>query len=71
VENMQRVGISIEDDLLKQFDKFIEKQEYANRSEAVRDLIREKLMVDKLAQPKSSAIAAIFVVYDHHSSKLT
>ena len=71
MDNMQRVGISIEDELLKQFDEFIEKQEYANRSEAVRDLIRDKLMVEKLAQPKTRAIAAIFVVYDHHSTRLT
>ena len=60
MENMQRVGISIEDGLLKQFDEFIEKQEYANRSEALRDLIREKLMADKLDNPRTKAIAGIF-----------
>jgi CopG family nickel-responsive transcriptional regulator len=71
MKNMQRVGISVEDDLLKKFDKLIDKQGYANRSEAIRDLIRERLMRDQLEEPASSAIAAIFVVYDHHSSQLT
>jgi CopG family nickel-responsive transcriptional regulator len=28
-------------------------------------------MVDDLAKPNTSAIAAIFVVYDHHSSQLS
>ena len=71
MDKMQRVGISIEDDLLRKFDNLIEKQGYANRSESLRDLIREKLMVDDLAKPNTSAIAAIFVVYDHHSSQLS
>lgn len=71
MDKMQRVGISIEDDLLKKFDKLIEKQGYANRSESLRDLIRDKLMVADLAKPNTSAIAAIFVVYDHHSSQLS
>jgi len=71
MKNMQRVGISVEDDLLKRFDKLIDKQGYANRSEAIRDLIRDRLMGEKLKEPASSAIAAIFVVYDHHSSRLT
>lgn len=71
MDKMQRVGISIEDDLLRKFDKLIEKQGYANRSESLRDLIRDKLMVADLAKPNTSAIAAIFVVYDHHSSQLS
>ena len=71
MDKMQRIGISIEDDLLKNFDKLIEIQGYANRSESVRDMIRDKLMVADLAKPNTNAIAAIFVVYDHHSNDLS
>ncbi|MBW8036077.1 MAG: nickel-responsive transcriptional regulator NikR [Planctomycetes bacterium] len=71
MDNMQRVGISVEDGLLKKFDKLIDKQGYANRSEAIRDLIRDRLMREQLEEPASNAIAAIFVVYDHHSTQLT
>ena len=71
MNKMQRVGISIEDDLLKKFDKLIEKQGYANRSESLRDLIRDKLMGEELEKPNTKVIAAIFVVYDHHSSQLS
>lgn len=66
----QRIGISLEEDLLSKFDDLITKSGYTNRSEAVRDLIREKLAAQKLADPNSSTIAAIFVVYDHHQAKL-
>jgi len=71
MDNMQRVGISVENDLLKRFDKLIDKQGYANRSEAIRDLVRDRLMREQLEEPDSNAIAAIFVVYDHHSTQLT
>lgn len=67
---IQRIGVSLESDLLCEFDTFITKQGYTNRSEAIRDLIREKLISEKLASPQTTAIAAIFVVYDHHQSKL-
>jgi len=70
MEKVQRIGISIEDRLLARFDKMIAEQGYQNRSEAVRDLIREKLTEQKLADPKSEAIAAVFVVYDHHQANL-
>ena len=66
----QRIGVSLENDLLCEFDTFINEQGYTNRSEAIRDLIREKLTSEKLTSPQTTAVAAIFVVYDHHQSKL-
>jgi len=69
-QKTQRIGISLEDDLLTQFDDLIARGGYTNRSEAIRDLIREKLTAEKLADPETTAIAAIFVVYDHHQAKL-
>jgi len=66
----QRIGVSLESDLLEDFDSFISEQGYTNRSEAIRDLIREKLTAEKLTEPDTTAVAAIFVVYDHHQSNL-
>ena len=71
MENLQRVGISLDEDLLNKFDKTIDKKGYSNRSEAVRDLIRQSLVEDKLAEPETTAVAAVFVVYDHHQSQLS
>lgn len=67
----ERIGISLESDLLTGFDALIKQQGYTNRSEAVRDLIREKLAKEKLANPKTRAVAAVFVVYDHHHRQVS
>ena len=69
--DLERIGIAIETALLASFDKLIEKQGYANRSEAVRDLIREQLTEEKLKNPTGKAVAGIFLVYDHHATDLS
>jgi CopG family nickel-responsive transcriptional regulator len=69
--NLERVGIAIESSLLAAFDKLIEKQGYANRSEAVRDMVRERLAQEKLKRPSGKAVAGIFLVYDHYATDLT
>jgi len=75
MDKMQRVGISLEAGLLEEFDNLIESQGYGNRSEAVRDLIRQRITEKQLSDPRTDAVAAVFVVYDHHqqsvSQKLT
>jgi CopG family nickel-responsive transcriptional regulator len=71
MSTIERVGISLEKNLLAEFDRLIGRQGYANRSEAIRDLIRESLSKAKLAEPSASAVAGVFLVYDHHSTKLS
>ncbi|MCK5563826.1 MAG: nickel-responsive transcriptional regulator NikR, partial [Planctomycetes bacterium] len=66
--NMQRIGVSLEASLLEKFDEVIALQGYTNRSEAVRDLVREKLTAEQLNNPDAEAVAGVFVVYDHHHS---
>lgn len=67
---IQRIGVSLEDKLLLSFDKLIASQGYSNRSEAIRDLIRDQLSEQQLTKPKAKAVAAVFLVYDHHSKGL-
>jgi CopG family nickel-responsive transcriptional regulator len=67
---VERIGVSLDKKLLSMFDKLIAKQGYENRSEAIRDLIRQQLSTESLSQPKTKAIAAVFLVYDHHLTKL-
>jgi len=71
MKKIQRIGVSLEEKLLTQFDKLITAQGYFNRSEAIRDLVREKLSTEKLTNPKAEALAAVFIVYDHHKAKLS
>ena len=67
----ERVGVSLDKKLLSMFDELIRKQGYSNRSEAIRDLIRNRLSEEQLSEPTTQAVAGVFLVYDHHSTKLS
>jgi CopG family nickel-responsive transcriptional regulator len=68
---IERIGVSLDKELLSTFDKLIAGQGYQSRSEAIRDLVRRQLSEERLENPKAKAVAAVFLVYDHHSTKLT
>jgi len=69
---LERIGISLEDDLLRQFDRLIAEKGYANRSEAIRDLIRAELVQRAWAEAKGKEerVVVVALVYDHDSSSL-
>lgn len=69
MDNLYRFGISLEKELIKAFDSLIKKQNYHNRSEAIRDLIREALTRKHLAEGGVIA-GAIVMAYDHHKREL-
>jgi CopG family nickel-responsive transcriptional regulator len=64
-----RFGVAMERGLLARFDKLIEDKGYANRSEALRDLVRGELDRDAWQRGKRT-IATITIVYDHHVREL-
>lgn len=60
----------MEQRLLDEFDALVEKKGYANRSEALRDLVRREL--DQAAwRSGKPAVATITLIYDHHVRELT
>ena len=68
MDKVIRTGISFEPKLLKLFDKFIKEKGYTNRSEAINDIIRDRLT----HMHKSQIIGTIKVIYDQkvgHYSK--
>jgi CopG family nickel-responsive transcriptional regulator len=68
---MERVTISLEDKLLAAFDGYIKRKGYENRSEAIRDLLRERLEEDRLEEGQAPyAVACLSYVYDHHQREL-
>ncbi len=70
---LERTAISLEEDLLAQFDRLTKRRGYSNRSEAIRDLIRDQLVQDEWSQQeKDSAdkVAVVSLVYDHDSASL-
>ena len=64
-----RFGISIEKDLSDKFDRFIREKKYTNRSEAIRDLIRDIFVKESWRQNKNVS-GAITMVYNHHKRDL-
>jgi len=68
MEQIERIGVSLDKKLLAKFDKLIAKKGYPNRSEAIRDLIRRQLSSEQLRDPKAHAVGAVFLVYDHHAT---
>ena len=67
---IERVGVSLDKKLLTDFDKLITEQGYQNRSEAIRDLIRREISSKQLDNPNTNAVGAVFIVYDHHATRL-
>lgn len=67
---LRRFGVSMEESLLKRFDKFIEENNYRNRSEAIRDLIRKELVEQEWIKKSQPVAGAIIMVYDHHKRDL-
>ena len=69
MSELVRFGVSIEKSLVNKFDNLIRKQNYSNRSEALRDLIRNKLVENEWKKDDNIA-ASISLVYDHHKRDL-
>lgn len=69
---MQRFTISLDEALAEEFDRLIAVRGYVNRSEAVRDLIRQQLgsaLMD--AKQAKWCVATVSYVYDHHDHTVT
>ena len=66
-----RFGVSIDQDLLENYDRLIAERGYATRSEALRDLIRDALIQQKIdTESTTQTLGSLTLVYDHHASNL-
>jgi len=69
---MQRVTVTLDDDLMRELDELIAARGYQNRSEAIRDLARAGVRQSVIDTGKAkSCVAALVYVYDHHSRELS
>jgi len=71
VSNVARFGVSMSETLLNQFDQLVQARGYANRSEAIRDLVRDALVVKEWEEGEGEVAGTITLVYDHHTAGLT
>src|SRR5262245_8718192 len=67
---LTRVSISLENTLLDAFDQLILAKGYNNRSEAIRDLIRARLIHEGAEAPDGEQVVVVTLVYDHHAREL-
>lgn len=69
MSNIERFGISVPKDLLEEFDQIISKKGYSCRSEAIRDLMRDNIVEQSIAEDRE-VIGTVTMVYDHHTRDL-
>ncbi len=65
-----RFSVSLPEKLLEQFDKLLIKKGYKNRSEGIRDLIRDNLIQQDIEENKD-VYGVITILYDHHVRELS
>lgn len=70
MSRLVRFGVSIEEDLLRRFDRLIQAGGTTNRSEAFRDLIRARLLEEEVADEAAEGFGVLTLVYDHHRREL-
>ena len=68
--NLQRFGVSVDAALLEQFDKMITSKGYTNRSEAIRDLMRDFLIEEEWRDGTGIAVGTVTLVYNHHQREM-
>ncbi|NLF09842.1 MAG: nickel-responsive transcriptional regulator NikR [Pirellulaceae bacterium] len=66
-----RFSVSLEDDLLEQFDRYCRQESFATRSEAIRQLLRDTLTKQAWADESDDAAGTLTLVYDHHRPQLS
>ena len=64
-----RFGVSLDHHLLQDFDRLIRDKKYVNRSEAIRDLIRDQLVGEEWKFGEK-VVGTITIVYDHDVREL-
>ena len=69
MSDLSRFGVSMDDELLERFDRLCKRRKYQNRSEALRDLVRDALVRDEW-EGDEEIVGTITLVYDHHTREL-
>jgi CopG family nickel-responsive transcriptional regulator len=68
---MERITMSLDESLARDFDELAKERGYASRSEAMRDLLRREIEAHRHQRDgKSYCVASLSYVYSHHERKL-
>ena len=70
MSDIMRFSVSVESDLMELFDKYCQQEQFATRSEAVRQLIRDMLTRRAWESGDQEVAGSLTLIYDHHRSQL-
>ncbi|MDD2628832.1 MAG: nickel-responsive transcriptional regulator NikR [Limnochordia bacterium] len=68
---LSRFGVSVDSNLLAKFDQLITNQGYTNRSEAIRDMMRDYLADHGKEEKGVMIVGTLTLLYDHHVRELS
>ena len=71
MNKVTRFGVSIDDKLLNRFDSLISEKGYVNRSEAIRDLIRDMLVTEEISDLKTEVMGTLIMIYSHDTREIS
>jgi len=63
-----RFGVSVPEELLEKFDRIIEEKGYVNRSEAIRDMMRDFIVRHEWETGDVEVAGTITLLYNHDES---
>ncbi len=70
LSDLVRFGVSIEENLLEKYDEIIA-DSYDNRSEAIRDLIRDRIVQERKRSSEEEVMGSLTLLFNHHQRELT
>lgn len=71
MSQLERFGVSMEQELLQRFDALLSERGYRTRSEAIRDLVRQELVKEAWEKPDAEVFGTVTILYDHHAHGLS
>ena len=71
MSDVVRFGVSMDDRILAALDGIVKRRGYANRSEAIRDLVRAEQVRESWESEKGLVVGTLTLVYDHHVRELS
>lgn len=71
MKRVERFSVTIPRELLRALDRLVKQSKYKTRSEAIRDLIRARLVQVQWKSPRAEVVGIVSIVYDHHKREVT
>jgi CopG family nickel-responsive transcriptional regulator len=69
-KSLHRFGVSMSGELLAQLDELVKAKGFANRSQAIAEMVRDEIVEDRVNIGNRKIAGTITVVYDHHKKNI-